>query len=408
MKSLPKFIAESYDDYLKLSAKDKKKMLELDLEYGKLMLICRYETYIRNIDNLDEAWEEFEERHIKNKETYFPEIKHKKLEYEKYDLENKINKLINNFHDLDCILSRYYIEVLESALNRIETIKSVENNTYELSDRKKHAFKKKDIDKALEIVRTHPFVKSPNEEKYKHNKTGDVVINKIKDTLKELGYDWEVIINNNMPPRMGVNPEKTFRIRETAKFSDVDIESLIAHEIKGHVQRRYWGYQTGLFLFVFGLDGRNLFDEGLAIWNSKNLVESPKPNFLANIAFSYIACNYCGKYEFCEAFDKLKELYKDQHISDKKIFKQLMRAKRSTGRTDLPGFWFGDTDYFMGFNIVDEMTTEEREKIMKWNVGQSTYYLIPTFEKFIKVNEFEPISNERLNKIKNNYKDLPK
>lgn len=50
-----------------------------------------------------------------------------------------------------------------------------------------------------------------------------------------------------MPPRMGVNPEKTFRIRETAHFSDVDIESLIAHEIKGHVQKKWNAYQTGLF-----------------------------------------------------------------------------------------------------------------------------------------------------------------
>ena len=40
MKKLKEFICESYDDYLKLSEDDKKKLLNLDLEYGKIALIA--------------------------------------------------------------------------------------------------------------------------------------------------------------------------------------------------------------------------------------------------------------------------------------------------------------------------------------------------------------------------------
>ena len=51
MKSLLQYIKESYDDYLKLTPELKEKLLDLDLEYGKIMLIARYETVCRTINN---------------------------------------------------------------------------------------------------------------------------------------------------------------------------------------------------------------------------------------------------------------------------------------------------------------------------------------------------------------------
>ena len=343
MKSLLQYIKESYDDYLKLTPELKEKLLDLDLEYGKIMLIARYETVCRTINNKDEAWEEFEEKHIKNGEKYFPVLKYDKL-----------------------------------------------------------------LDEAFDIIRKTDSCKTPDDQMYKKNKSGKDVRPKIEKALKDLGFDWKVIVDNKMPPRMGVNPEKTFRIRETAKFSDVDVESLIAHEIKGHVQKRYNAYQTGLFLFVFGLSGKNIFDEGMAIWNTFNLIENQKPHAMFKIAMSYICSYYVSKYDFCDAFDRLKDLFADKDISDKSIFVHMLREKRSTIRTDRLGYWAGDIDYFRGYKMIDSMTTDERKRIMKWNIGPEQYYEMDKFEKFIEMNNFEPISNERLNKIKKDYKDLPK
>lgn len=408
MKNLKNFIIESYDDYLKLSKVDKEKLLALDLEYGKLMLISRYETSIRTIDNLSEEWDNFKKNYIENGKKYFPIIKHPPLEYEKYDLENRVNKLIKQFENFDCPLSKYYIISLESIINRIHVIQSIENNVYKISSSKINSIKDDILDKAFDIARNIPFTNMKDiieqDKDFERNITGKKIENIIEDALKELNYDWKIVVNNTMPPRMGVNPEKTFRIRTTAHFSKVDVESLIAHEIKAHVAKRYYGYQTGLFLFVFGLTGRNTFDEGLAIWNSLNLTTKNKPYALSAIAFSYITCYYASKYNFCECFDKLKTLYEGQAVSDNKIFRQLMRLKRSTGRTDLLGFWGGDKDYFEGYLIVDNMTTEERKTILKWNIGKDDYYNIPMFEKFIKNNEFTPISNERLKLITKDYK----
>jgi len=408
MRSLYTYIQESYDDFLKLSPEDKKHLLELDLEYGKIMLISRYETTIRTIDNLDEEWEKFNEQYIQNREKYFPILKYPPLEYEKYDLENRVNDLIIKFRQFHCPLSRYYILSLNNILNKIELINSINNNTYQISDEKIHSLHDDILDKAFDIARNQSFesVKdlARKDKDYERNITGEKIKTIIRDALDDLGYDWEIVTNNTMPPRMGVNPEKTFRIRTTAKFSNVDVDTLIAHEIKAHVAKRYYGYQTGLFLFVFGLQGRNTLDEGLAIWNSLNLTKKNKPYELPAIALSYIACHYASKYDFCECFDKLKTLYEGQPVSDKRLFKQLMRLKRTTGRTDLLGFWSGDKDYLEGYLIIDRMSTEERQKVLKWNVGEMDYYNIPMFEKFIAVNDFKPISNSRLKLITKDYK----
>jgi len=404
MKSLYTYIKESYDDYLKLSDEDKEKLLKLDLEYGKIMLIARYETVCRRIDNNDEEWENFETNYINNGKKYYPILKFPDFEYEKYDLKNRVEKLIDKFIEFDILLSKYYIDNLETVRFQIEYIEQLESDDYELSVGKKTAFKKELLDEAFKIIAETDSYKQPEDKEYKRDKSGDIVKKRIKNALDEYGYDWKIIEDNKMPPRMGVNPEKTFRIRTTAKFSDVDIESLIAHEIRGHVQKRWNAYQTGLFLFVFGLPGKNIFDEGMAIWNTFNLTIHHKPAAMFNIALSYISCYYCSKYDFCEAFDRLKQLCEGKNVSDKRIFTQMIREKRSTIRTDRLGYWSGDIDYFRGYKMIDSMTTDERKKIMKWNIGPHQYYEIDAFEKFVSVNDLKPISNSRLEQITKEYK----
>lgn len=210
-----------------------------------------------------------------------------------------------------------------------------------------------------------------------------------------------------MPPRMGVNPEKTFRIKPSAKFSEVDLKSLVAHEIKAHVAKRYYGYETGLFLFVFGLDGKNVFDEGLAIWNTFNTIDDQKPNAMFKIATSYLICYYCLIYDFCDVFTKMRELTKNSpEYTDKAIFSQLIRTKRSVIKTNRLGCWSGDLDYFRGYKLVDKMTDKERDIILKYNIGPDQFFEIDAIKRFLSTNNFSPISNAKLKEIKEQYPDL--
>ena len=151
MKSLLQYIKESYDDYLKLTPELKEKLLDLDLEYGKIMLIARYETVCRKINNKDEAWEEFEEKHIKNGEKYFPVLKYDKLKWEEYNLEERVNELIYQFKQYRNPLSKYYVENLEKVLAQIDVLKHLDDDNYEISYDKKYAFDDKLLDEAFVV-----------------------------------------------------------------------------------------------------------------------------------------------------------------------------------------------------------------------------------------------------------------
>lgn len=408
MRTLTQFIIENYaNDYLKLSNEDKQKLLNLDLEYGKVMLIARYETVVREISNKDEEWEKFEDLYIKKGIKYFPVLKYKPLKYEEYDLVSRVKVLIEEFEKLNCYLSKYYIDNLKGILNKIDYLKTLNDANYkpDVSDRL-NSFDPKLVEEAENIIRTQPYKKSTLK-KHEKNLTAEQAVEYIKKELKKLGYDWEIILKPDMLPRMGVNPEKTFRIKPSAKFSEVDIKSLIAHEIRAHVAKRYYGYQTGLFLFVFGLDGKNIFDEGLAIWNTLNTIDEHKPNPFFKIAIGYLTCYYCLQYDFCEAFTKLRELTKNSpDYTDKAIFSQLMRCKRSVIKTDRLGCWSGDIDYFRGYKLVDKMSKEERDIILKYNVGPSQFFEVDTIKKFISMNKLKPIQNNKLEELKEQYKDL--
>lgn len=407
MISLIDFIKESYEDeYLKLSGKDKKRLLELDLEYGKVMLIARYETVVREISNKDEEWEKFELSYIKKGIKYYPVLDYKPLKWKEYNLEIRAKSLIKEFRKLNCYLSKFYINNLEGILSKIDYLKTLDDRDFqpEVDDRLL-SFDKELVDEAEKIIKEQPYKKVTGD-KYERNMTGEEAADEIKKNLEELGYDWKIIMKPNMLPRMGVNPEKTFRIKPSAKFSKVDLQSLVAHEIKAHVAKRYYGYETGLFLFVFGLDGKNIFDEGLAIWNTFNIIDEQKPNPYFKIAIAYLTCYYCLQYDFCEAFDKLKKLIKGSDYTDKAIFSQLMRCKRSVIKTDRLGCWSGDIDYFRGYKMVDKMTDSERDTILKYNVGPDQFFEVKTIKKFIEINNIKPLTNEKVEEIKKEYEDL--
>ena len=408
MKKFSDYIYESlYDEYFKLSDDAKKQLLELDLEYGEIALIARYETVVREVSNIDEEYDKFMDAHSHG-DKYYPTLKYKSLKYVKYNLHDKCKKLLAKFADFNCYLSKYYIQKLKGIINKINYLDELKNASalYNISSEKINAFDTETLDYAFDIVKNQPYEEIDKTiSKYQKSINADEAAEIIEQELSNLGYDWTIIKRPNMLPRMGVNPEKTFRIKSSSKFSEVDIQSLIAHEIKAHVAKRYYGYKTGLFLFVFGLDGKNLFDEGLAIWNTLNISKEHKPNPLFTIALSYIVCYYCSIYDFNEAFDKLHDLV-DGKRSDKTIFRSLIRAKRSVIKTDRLGYWSGDLDYFKGYLLVDKMTDEERDDILKYNVGLNDIFDLDNIKKFIEINNFKEIENWKLEKIKSNYEDL--
>jgi hypothetical protein len=194
-----------------------------------------------------------------------------------------------------------------------------------------------------------------------------------------------------MLARMNVLPNNIIRISKTAHFNDADIEGLIAHEVKGHIARRHFAQHTGLYLFAHGLKGNNIYDEGLAIWNSLNLVDKPKPNVMMNIALKYIVGYNKYRMDFCELFDYIKSIDVKNQIPESVLFKCIARGKREIYDTSILGGMPDDSRYLEGYELVNLMSDSERDDILKWNIGPEQIHDLPKIKEFFKLNKFESL-----------------
>ena len=387
MKSLSNYINESFEIFLELSERDKTRLIELDREYASLAWMHRNDYNFKDILNKKEERKKFFEAYD-NGERYNPVVKLGECHYEDDNILERLETLLGKFKRLsNCFLSKYYIENIKKLIgdvnNRIEKLTTQDDMNCTMPA--------KDVyEKAIETIKENHYNTIDAGDR---NIDADEAIKKMQDALDELGYDFTAKKYPNMLPRMNVLPERILRVSDKATFNDDDIEGLIAHEIKGHVGRRFYGYKTGLYLFVHGLDGRNTLDEGMAIWNSLNIVDKPKPNILFNIALKFIIYYHAVSNDFYDTFVKVSKILEDtgNEVPRNVLFNTIIRCKRCCIDTQYKGGNISDSDYFLGYNYVNKLDDEDRENLLKYNVGIKQVYEIPTIKKFFEVNSFAPI-----------------
>jgi phage pi2 protein 07 len=382
MKTLNTFIKQT--NPLKLSKTEKAELLKLDAEFGDVICTYREDRNWKDVLNIDEEYEKFisaRNRGIK----YYPQLKMHPNKFSENGLLQRMEVLRNRFMNFNCFLSKYYIEILNDYIIKVKyTMKKNDGvpNTYYL-----------DTPPSLEIYEL--ALKTVKEHPYEVIKDGDRTLDakyaqaELQKYIDKLGYKWEIILNDEMMPRMNVNTNKTMRIKSTAHFSEDDLDGLKMHEIEGHIGRRYYGMKTGLNLFLYGLFGRNTLDEGLAVYNSLHRVNNPKKNIHFNTALKTCVVYQLNKMDFCELFDYVKSL--TDTMPDRKIFGVLIRAKREILDMRLPGGWHDDMSYFVGYQMVKNMTDKERDDILKYNIGPDQIKDLPDIKKFLKLNKFESL-----------------
>ena len=392
MNNIKDFDQYLKEKYFKLSKKDKEYLLELDKKYGELAIIFRKEFRAKNVMNLDSEFDKFIE-HKKVGEKYFPKLELEQIE-SSVDIKKEFEELLAKFENFSSFISKFYIERINGFLKTIR-IKEKYKEMTESGEYDEKSMKKNnrsdcfpslaEYNYALEIIKDFP---------YESIKSGVRDI-KAEDAAKlfqkkidELGYEYKVKLVDGMLPRVNVTPEGIVRVNPDAMFSMTDIEGLYQHELCGHVGRRYYGYQTGLNLFVIGLPESNTYDEGLAIWNSINNVKTPKPNIMFNIAIKAIITYHLYDMDFCELFDFIQDLVPD--MSDKTLFRSIVRLKRGVGDCKIYGGAL-ESGYFKGYNLVSVMTDEERDDILKYNIGPDQMDDLDNIKTFLEVNEFEPL-----------------
>lgn len=375
------FILESTSIFL-MDNETKKRLLILDERYHKLIEKFRTKYVAQTVDNIKEEFDKFMKAK-ENGQKYYPqlEIQNTLVDMKMYD---DFGKLADEFEDIEnkCYIAKFYLEKIHSMRSSLETRKKLEDGTYEPG---KNPVDKELYKHALQIIKDNPYKKP--DFKNERNKDADEVKERIEDALDDLGYDFDVEIDSGMLPRMNVKMGHV-NINKTSRFSDADIDGLIAHEIKGHVGRRYYGKQTGLWLFAYGLQSSSIFDEGLAVWNSLYKVKHKKDNVMFNIAMKTCVSYLMFEMDFCDLFDWVKNHAKG--MTDYTAFKTVVRPRRRNKDTKIKS---GEsmTTYLSGFELVSEMDNKMRNDILHYNIGPDQKYELDNIKEFLKVNKFKPL-----------------
>ena len=388
MKQLQDCIFESLEyGNLQMDHAKKKKLLELDEEYGKLVMMYRKDFNTKDVKNLDKEFDKFMDARKKG-EKYFPKLKLVGTNGFRTDgILERLKKLRDEFVNFRCFLSKYYLELIDAMIHTVEFSFDPKKYATWYTNYRAQTPSYKEYYEAMHMLKRNPYEEINEDED--RTITGKEAAEEIQKYIDEKKYGWEVKLNKNMLPRMNVDIDKTMNVNPKAMFSKVDIEGLKAHEVDGHIARRYYGYQTGLWLFVMGLQWRNTLDEGIAIYNSLHKVSEVKPNVKFNIALKTIIAYHLCEKDFCDLFTFCKELAPD--IPNKALFTTLCRYKRELQDCSIIGGNGDDKSYFCGYRIVKAMTDEERDDILKYNVGPDQTNAIPKIKEFIRVNKLKPI-----------------
>ena len=379
--NLEDYIKESKSIYL-MDNETKNKLLVIDEKYHKLIEKFRTKYVAQTVQNIREEYDKFMAAR-KMGQKYYPqlEIKNSEVDQKIYD---GFTKLLDEFKDIedDCYVAKFYIEKIEAMLSSLDIRKELEEGTYEPGT---NPIDKELYNEALKVVKEHPY-KAPD---FKEDRTNDsdTALEAIEDALDELGYDFDVQIDTGMLPRMNVKMGRV-NINKTSKFSDEDIEGLIAHEIKGHVGRRFYGKKTGLWLFAYGTQSSSTYDEGLAVWNSLNKVKRKKQNVLFNIAMKTCISYLMYEMDFCDLFDWVKK--KAPGMTDYTASKTVMRPRRRNKDCSIKS---GEpmTTYFKGWKLVNDMDNKTRDDILHYNIGPDQLFELNNIKEFLKVNKFKPL-----------------
>lgn len=376
------YMFESNSIY-RLTPEMKAKLLELDEKYHKLIEKFRTKYVATTCSNIREEFDKFMAAK-KNGQKYYPQLEIENSEVDESLIE-KFEKLKDEFKEIknECYVSKFYIDKIESMVGSLELRKALETEEYETPE--ENPIDKKLYDEALKCVNEHPYKKP--DFKNDRNIESDECLEEIEDALDELGYNFEVQIDDNMLPRMNVKMGKV-NINRKSRFSEEDIEGLIANEIKGHVGRRFYGKETGLWLFAYGLQSSSTYDEGLAVWNSLNLVKHKKDNVMFNIAMKTCVSYLMFEMDFCDLFDWIKK--KAPGMTDYTAFKTVVRPRRRNKNCEIKS---GEpmTTYFRGYNMVKDMDDKTRDDILHYNIGPDQIFELDNIKEFLKVNKFKKL-----------------
>lgn len=169
-------------------------------------------------------------------------------------------------------------------------------------------------------------------------------------TLTQYGFaSWRIDIKHGVS-RVAVSPSKrSIMIRDTAKFSENDIKSLLAHEIGVHVLRAMNGHRQHYEIFgSTAIHGYLPTEEGLAIIHEQK-AGALGNNRLRRFAGRVIAVSAALNGGFRAVFTELSK-----YFTPKDAYALTLRVKRGLKDTSAAGGFIKDHVYLEGKLAIED------------------------------------------------------
>lgn len=160
--------------------------------------------------------------------------------------------------------------------------------------------------------------------------------------------DWTIVRDSVMAARVLVDGAKRLiRLNSAARFREIDLKTLVAHEIDVHATRARNGAGQALHLFQDGLSGSLLTEEGLALTAEARL-GGIQEGFFARQQLFVDAVELARVAGFREVYDMVSS-----RGSPALGWGVALRVKRGLAQPGEPGVYAKDTVYARGFRRVN-------------------------------------------------------
>ncbi len=273
--------------------------------------------------NLVQEKKRFFSRHF----NYQPQFKYRQLKIDPFAFREKLYNIpVDTIEDIS--IRQLYRSTIDGFAHEIDLMSSIGTEHFLYNSLRYYGEPK---DKDLDNARFFLYAPALEEEKDQLKHDADDAMKAFHVALNEYGIDCKVEISSRIVARAMVNNvKKSIIINRSARFSEVDLQALVHHELGVHMVTTMNSLVQPLKIFKLGLPGNTHSQEGLAIL-SEYLSGNMTLQRLKILAYRVLAVDMLVEgYDFSHTFKSLTEEYGMRHES---AFNTAARVYRGGGFT---------------------------------------------------------------------------
>ncbi len=317
---------------------DEKILKNLDKKIYTVESSLNILSYIKPLNLLEE------EREFLRNPIASPRFIYKKLP----DNLDVIEKDLRSFpKQIDHPLASLFEKKVQELLQRIELLRSID--TPKLQTYSQHIYGR--VDQELYHDARDYIQNVKLEDDQSEVLSQKQVVKRLEQYLKQKSLPrWSVKIAERQTADIAISKQGSVLVRDGITFTENRLKGVIAHEIETHAFRLENGKRQVLRIFERGTAGYLTTEEGLAVYNQKQL-GLPMGEKEIWPALRVVGIYLSDDMTFAELFHYLKD---EMSLSDQTAWKTCLKAKRGLIDTGKKIAFTRDSVYFRGHMQVQE------------------------------------------------------